>query len=83
MGKQNIGLGKGFSALFTETEDTSGQLSFDIPVEKVEIPTDSRITILNISDVYPNPNQPRKKFDGSALNDLADSIKKHGVTAEL
>lgn len=79
MGKQNIGLGKGFSALFTETEDTSGQLSFDIPVEKVEIPTDSRITILNISDVYPNPNQPRKKFDGSALNDLADSIKKHGV----
>lgn len=79
MGKQNIGLGKGFSALFTETEDTSGQLSFDIPVAKVEIPTDSRITILNISDVYPNPNQPRKKFDGSALNDLADSIKKHGV----
>lgn len=78
MGKYNIGLGKGLSALFAENQE-SEQLSFDTPTEKVGVPVDSRITFLKISDVYPNPNQPRKKFDGSALNDLAESIKKHGV----
>lgn len=34
---------------------------------------------LNIIDVTPNPNQPRKQFSESALKELADSIKIHGV----
>lgn len=37
------------------------------------------ITVLNIDDVYANPHQPRKFFDNTALSELADSIKKHGV----
>ena len=32
-----------------------------------------------MGDIYPNPNQPRKKFDDQAMRELADSIKKHGV----
>ena len=34
---------------------------------------------LNLSDLRPNPYQPRKKFDDAALSELADSIKEHGV----
>lgn len=37
------------------------------------------ITVLNVDDVYGNPHQPRKFFDNSALSELAESIKIHGV----
>lgn len=32
-----------------------------------------------ISDIEPNPDQPRKEFDLQALNDLADSLREHGL----
>ena len=35
--------------------------------------------MLNINDVEPNPDQPRKKFDEDKLNELAESIEKHGI----
>ncbi len=34
---------------------------------------------LNINDIEPNRNQPRKDFDEQALNELAESIEKHGL----
>lgn len=34
---------------------------------------------VNINDIEPNRNQPRKDFDEQALSDLADSISKHGL----
>lgn len=34
---------------------------------------------LNINDIEPNRNQPRKDFDEAALAELADSIAKHGL----
>ena len=34
---------------------------------------------LFITDLMPNPNQPRKNFDFDLINDLADSIKEHGL----
>lgn len=34
---------------------------------------------LNINDIEPNRNQPRKDFDETALSELADSIAKHGL----
>lgn len=34
---------------------------------------------LNIDDIYPDPEQPRKIFDEAALRDLAASIGEHGV----
>ena len=34
---------------------------------------------LNINDIEPNRNQPRKDFDEEALAELADSIAKHGL----
>ncbi|MBI2373391.1 MAG: ParB/RepB/Spo0J family partition protein [Deltaproteobacteria bacterium] len=32
-----------------------------------------------IEDVHPNPNQPRKSFDGDGLDGLAQSIRDHGL----
>lgn len=37
------------------------------------------IKILNIDDVLPNRFQPRIQFDEKAINELAESIKTHGV----
>lgn len=37
------------------------------------------IKILNIDDVLPNRFQPRIQFDEKAINELAESIKIHGV----
>ena len=34
---------------------------------------------LNIADVQPDPDQPRKYFDEQALSELKSSIEKHGV----
>lgn len=35
--------------------------------------------IVNINDIEPNRNQPRRDFDEESLNELADSIAKHGL----
>ena len=45
----------------------------------MELNVDETITLLDISKVYPNPDQPRKTFDTAALNELTESVKKHGV----
>lgn len=74
--KPTRGLGKGLSALFSETEEDYGKsLLFD------ETPEESAkgITEIDVRDIFANPNQPRKVFDETALKELADSISKHGV----
>ena len=74
--KTKIGLGKGLSALFSETEEDYGKsLLFDeAPTQKGE-----GVTEIDVSSIFANPNQPRKVFDEGALKELADSISKHGV----
>ena len=74
--KNNRGLGKGLSALFSETEEDYGKsLLFDEEVP----PKGEGVTEIEISSIFANPNQPRKVFDQTALQELADSIAKHGV----
>lgn len=63
MAKKIGGLGKGLGAIFIENETENGE---------------STVT-LNISELEPNRNQPRREFDEEALNSLADSIKQHGL----
>lgn len=74
--KPNRGLGKGLSALFSETEEDYGKsLLFDEePRSKGE-----GVSEIDISSIFANPNQPRKVFDETALKELADSIERHGV----
>lgn len=67
-------LGKGLSAIFGE--DINDVLD-DIQQGKNE--TGSGKLELDVSEIKPNPYQPRKDFDDDKIGELADSIKLHGV----
>ena len=71
------GLGKGLSALFSETQEDYGtSLLFE---EEPAKNGGENVKQIEISSIFANPNQPRKVFDQTALQELADSIAKHGV----
>ena len=77
--KNNRGLGKGLSALFSETEEDYGKsMLFEGDEEGKE-----GVNEIEISSIFANPNQPRKVFDQTALNELAESIRKHGVISPI
>lgn len=46
-------------------------------------PNVSRETLVKLTSIEPNGEQPRKKFDEEALQELADSIKEYGVLQPL
>lgn len=66
------GLGKGLDIMIPE------QIAKTDEGENV-----SRETLININEIEPNRNQPRKRFDEDALQELADSIKQYGVLQPL
>ena len=68
-------LGKGLEELFN-----SEQLNIADVEEKIinNTPKD-QIVNLNLDELRSNPYQPRKNFDEESLNELASSIKEHGV----
>ncbi len=39
----------------------------------------NRVVMLSVTDIYPNPSQPRKSFDESALQELGKSIAENGL----
>lgn len=44
---------------------------------------DAKIQEIDITKIIPNPYQPRKIFDDKALQELAESIREHGVIQPL
>lgn len=68
-------LGRGLEELFN-----SEPIDYSKMEEKIitSTPKDA-IVELNLSELRSNPYQPRKTFDEEALNELASSIKEHGV----
>jgi ParB family chromosome partitioning protein len=66
MAKQS--LGKGFDVLIPKD------------IDRTILEEDKhRVQKILIQDIVPNPDQPRREFDKSALNELTMSIKRHGV----
>jgi ParB family chromosome partitioning protein len=63
--KNSKGLGRGIDALFQDLQ----QISQD----------DEVVTELKLSEIRPNPYQPRKDFNEQSLAELSASIKKSGV----
>ncbi|RIL71103.1 ParB/RepB/Spo0J family partition protein [Staphylococcus devriesei] len=47
--------------------------------ERLQPKQHEQIQKITISDIKANPYQPRKTFDETRLNELADSIKQHGI----
>src|SRR4051812_24822366 len=55
-----------------------------VPQEEEKISyADSSIQEIDTTKVVPNPYQPRKTFNQEALQELADSIREHGVIQPL
>ncbi len=74
------GLGRGLESLFAFYDNEQVE---EIATKKTPIVESKSVDELNINDITPNPNQPRKHFDQDALQELADSIKVHGVIQPL
>lgn len=71
----NSRLGKGLSSIFGP--DVSQMLD---DIQKGQVQTEKQQqTRIPVAAVRPNPYQPRKVFEQSALEDLAQSIRQHGV----
>lgn len=65
MAKIKPGLGKGLDLLIPANEEQSEE--------------NKAVQMLAITEVEPNRNQPRKHFAEEAMNELAESIKSHGI----
>lgn len=69
------GLGRGLSALMAD-------VNMDVSRDGAE-PMRAPDSTLPIERIFPNPNQPRRSFDATALAELADSIRAKGVIQPL
>ncbi len=76
------GLGRGLGALFGE--DLAVKNGTEIKAEQKASENEGQdvsreTSLLRISLIEPNRDQPRKKFDEESLRELSDSIREHGV----
>ena len=75
MDNKKRALGRGLEQLFnTENLDVES-----IEKQIYDSASNEEIIEVNLDELRPNPYQPRKVFDENALNELAESIKEHGV----
>lgn len=72
------GLGKGLGTLIPEAQKTEGTEEKTV-VKEIIKETDK----IDINKIEPNSNQPRKVFNEDALQELADSIRQHGLIEPL
>jgi ParB/RepB/Spo0J family partition protein len=83
MAVKRNGLGKGLDSLIpNKTVKTTEKQANKTQKEKVKVEKSGE-TIVKITQVEPNSEQPRKDFDEDALLELADSIKQFGVLQPL
>lgn len=79
-------LGKGIDSLIPDTGSSKAKNNTNNKpvvkevvkevIKEVQVPAD---TMMKISDIEPNREQPRKNFDKEALEELADSIRQFGI----
>lgn len=72
-------LGKGLEQLFSNERIDFNNFENSI----VENAKESDIKEINLADIKSNPYQPRKTFDETSLQELADSIKEHGIVQPI
>ena len=77
------GLGRGLESLFGIYDENNDNITSEKASTENQKDINDNITELDINKIFPNPNQPRKHFDEEALQELASSIKLHGVIQPL
>ncbi len=80
--KPKGGLGKGLDILFGGSE--AAEQNNNIPefhknITELNPKSDEQILFIELDMIKANPYQPRKEFDNSELNDLAESIRQKGI----
>lgn len=77
MRRSRKGLGRGLGAFFGEevVDEVSGKSADGAEAQKE--------LFVKVTEIEPNPDQPRKYFDEEQLNELAESIKQYGVLQPL
>lgn len=73
------GLGRGFESLIP-TDLVDGE--FD-PTVDVEAKSGQKLKEIKLTEIVRDEEQPRKNFDATALNELADSVREHGVLSPI
>jgi ParB family transcriptional regulator, chromosome partitioning protein len=72
---QPRGLGRGLGALIPPGSASTSRDSAS--------PQQSGLLEVPVTDIVPNPRQPRTRMDPESLNELAASIKEHGLIQPL
>ena len=72
--KKKSALGKGLGSLIPESDKSTSKKDADGSKGQVTI---------KITEIEPNSEQPRKKFDEDKLIELSESIKQHGILVPL
>ena len=67
--KKKQALGRGLNALMSEAQTETGNVTSD--------------TLVDITKIQPNPNQPRTHFNETLLQELSESIRENGVLQPL
>lgn len=67
---KKMALGRGLGEILGEVKEAYENNMYDANQAVIEIP---------LSQIIPNPYQPRKQFNQSGLEDLASSIKEYGL----
>ncbi len=75
--KNTSALGKGLEALLGNIEKS--------PVVQTKLATsvNAEIALIKLEDIETNPDQPRREFNEKAMQELAQSIKQHGVIVPI
>lgn len=66
-------------------DDISGGRGLDALIDTSDVKTEgsSNLNEIALSQIEPNPDQPRREFDEEALQELANSIKTLGIIAPI
>ena len=93
MAGKKSGLGRGLDALFPEKTVQSKTKTVKTVKEEKKVAVDTKKSsqqetsngerMMKISMIEPNREQPRKKFDEDALQELSESIKQYGILQPL
>ena len=75
---RKTGLGKGLDALIP-----SGDFTYQAEFVPESTPPAGGVTLVSIASINPNPHQPRNRMDTAQLDELAASIRAHGVIQPL
>ena len=70
-------LGKGLDALLRQTEEVNN------PTPEVAVANGASVQKISLDKIIPNRYQPRRVFDKEKLQELAQSIKEHGLTQPI